>query len=434
VRRRAAAGVLAVLVACALVPSAPAAPAGGATADAGLVIAAIQVLEQHYVRPVQPVALVNAAIDSLRSTGPADLAEVSDGTPEASAERTLRQDFLLALRGGAGRADALAYRTTRDMLGSLRDSHTYYLDPAEFKERLDQIANKPSYAGVGTVTDTVANPAGGSRLYVAVVFPGSPAEASGLRLFDMLTRIGPAPVAPGATPLDVAGLLRGPAGSLLTVTVERQGRLVEITPTRRAIRLPVIAARVIRPGIGYLRLFQFSKGAGAQFEGALRSLDAQGPLRGMILDLRYDGGGYFAEVQPIAGAFVPPRTLLAHLYSRGGTSRYETVATPTVSTPLVVLTNGETASSAEVLSVALRDAHRATLVGETTAGALGSALFFPLPAGGMGVTVEEVDGPQYEPVEGVGVAPDRRVPITYQDVSTGKDAQLSAALRVLGGP
>jgi len=52
----------------------------------------------------------------------------------------------------------------------------------------------------------------------------------------------------------------------------------------------------------------------------------------------------------------------------------------------------------------------------------------------MGVTVEEVDGPQYEPVEGVGVAPDRRVPITYQNVSTGEDAQLSAALRVLGGP
>ena len=385
------------------------------------------------MRPVQPVALVNAAIDSLRSTGPADLAEVSDGTPEASAERTLRQDFLLALRGGAGRADALAYRTTRDMLGSLRDSHTYYLDPAEFKERLDQIANKPSYAGVGTVTDTVANPAGGSRLYVAVVFPGSPAEASGLRLFDVLTRIGPAPVVPGATPLDVAGLLRGPAGSSLTVTVERQGRLVEITPTRRAIRLPVIAARVIRPGIGYLRLFQFSKGAGAQFEGALRSLDAQGPLRGMILDLRYDGGGYLAEVQPIAGTFVPPRTLLAHLYSRGGTSPYETVATPTVSDPLVVLRTARprrpprcsaSRCATPIGRCCRRDDRRR----------LGSALFFPLPVGGMGVTVEEVDGPQYEPVEGVGVAPDRRVPITYQNVSTGEDAQLSAALRVLGGP
>lgn len=429
--RRAAAGALAVLVVCVF---APFAPAGGASADAGLVIAAIQVLEQHYVRPVQPVALVNAAIDTLRAAGRADLADVPVGTPEALAELAFRRDFLLAVHRGAGTSETLAYRATKEMLGSLHDSHTYYLDPAEFKERLEQIANKPSYAGIGAVMDTVRAAEVSTSLYIAVVFPGSPAEVSGLRRFDVLTRIAGTPVGPDVTPLDAARLLRGPAGSPVAVTLERQRRPVEVTLIREDIRLPTVASDVIRPGIGYVRLFQFSRGAGVLFDGAIRSLQAHGPLRGVILDLRYDGGGYFAEVQPIAGTFVAPQTLLARMFGRDGASRYESLAVPTVSAPLVVLTNGATGSSAEVLSIALRDAHRATLIGETTAGALGSALYFPLPAGGMGVTVEEVDGPQYEPVEGVGVAPDVRVPITYQDVVAGEDAQLSAALRTLGSP
>src|SRR5271155_1139862 len=126
---------------------------------------------------------------------------------------------------------------------------------------------------------------------------------------------------------------------------------------------------MIRPGIGYVRLFQFSKGAGVLFDGAVRLLDAQEPLRGMVLDLRYDGGGYLAELQPIAGTFVPPQTLLARMFGRRGASRDQTPAGPTRSGPLVVLMNHEAASSAEVLSLALRDAHRATLIGETSAGA-----------------------------------------------------------------
>jgi len=72
------------------------------------------------------------------------------------------------------------------------------------------------------------------------------------------------------------------------------------------------------------------------------------------------------------------------------------------------------------------------LIGEKTEGALGDTRTVPLPVGGMGVTVAEVDGPQYEQVEGVGISPDQLVPLTVQDVSSGTDSQLDAALKALG--
>jgi carboxyl-terminal processing protease len=99
---------------------------------------------------------------------------------------------------------------------------------------------------------------------------------------------------------------------------------------------------------------------------------------------------------------------------------------------MVIIIDGGTVSSGEVLTVALRDAHRATLIGEKTAGALGGANIVPLPVGGMEVTVEEVDGPQYEQVEGVGISPDREVPLSAEDVSQGTDTQRNAALQAVG--
>lgn len=431
VKRRALETVLSVVLAVLL---ASANPALGASADAGLVITALHILQQQYVKPVQPVALLNAAIESLRKTTHTDVSDIPAGTPPAQAEGIFRHDFTKAAQTGAAKEEDLAYQVTRDMLASLHDTHTFYLDPAQFKERQDQYAGKPGYAGIGAFTASIKDAAGTPLMvYVAAVFPGSPAAAAGLQQFDQFTQIDGTTVASDATLLDVVNLVRGPVGSTVTFTVRRKGQEVTLTATRHEIQTPVVFTWMIRPGIAYLHLFQFPKGAADQFRSALKSLQAQGSLRGVILDLRGNGGGLYAELQSIAGTLLPTNTLLAHAVSHQGPFQFMAIGTPLLpQTPLAVLTDGNTASSAEVLSLALHDAHRAMLIGEKTEGALGDTRTVPLPVGGMGVTVAEVDGPQYEQVEGVGISPDQLVPLTVQDVSSGADSQLDAALKALG--
>ncbi|HLJ58356.1 MAG TPA: S41 family peptidase [bacterium] len=413
---------------------ASASPALGANADAGLAIAALHVLEQRYVKAVQPVTLLNAAVDSLRKTTHEDLPEIPDGTLGAQAEGVFRQDFARAAQADTANDGTLAYQTTRDMLASLHDTHTFYLDPAQFKEWQDRYAGKPGYAGVGSLLASIKDSAGTILMvYVAAVFPRSPAAVAGLQRFDQIVQVDGTPIAPAVTPLDVARIVRGPIGSTVTLTLRRKGRDVMLTATRQAIEAPVLSTEMVRPGIAYLHLFQFTTGAADQFRSAVRSLEAQGSLRGVILDLRENGGGLYSEMQGVAGTLLPTGTLLAHAVSHEGPSQFVATGTPLLAQiPLVVLTDGNTASNGEVLSLALHDAHRATLIGEKTQGALGETITLLLPAGGMGVTIAEVNGPQYEQVEGVGIGPDQVVSLTVQDVSDGADPQLDAALKAVG--
>jgi carboxyl-terminal processing protease len=425
----------AAIAACVFLAALPALllPASGAGADAALVIAALRVLEQEYVKPVDPVRLLNAALDGLRPVASVDLPEIPAGTVPYQAEASFRRAFARVTRADGAQTEDLAFRAVRAMLASLRDTHTYYLDPPALKQHVAQDTGQPGYPGIGALLGTVKDASGTPLVvYAAAVFPGSPAEAAGLRPFDQFAAVDGVPVPAQATVLDVAAMIRGPAGSSVALTVRRNGQAVQVVITRQAIETPTVSWRMIQPGIGYIQVFVFAAGASAKFREALRALEALAPLRGLVLDLRGNGGGYDTELEQIAATLLPVGSVLAHTLNRQGPADVVTTERPLLPrTPIVVLTDANTASSAEALSLALRDAHRAVLVGEKTVGALGDTDIVPLPAGGMGVTVAEVYGPRYEQVEGVGVSPDEQVPLTAADVSSATDAPLQAALAIL---
>ena len=202
---------------------------------------------------------------------------------------------------------------------------------------------------------------------------------------------------------------------------------------RASIREHSVEARFIQPGVASVKLFGFPREGGSQVKSALQGLAAQAPIRSILLDLRGNPGGLIHEAVAVGSLFLPPQTVLSRITERGqAPSVLRTTGTPLFpNTPLVVLIDGGSASASEIVTAALKDHHRATIVGEKTAGALGGSVTVPLPErSGMSVTVERITTPLGAMVEGVGISPDVPVVLTVADMERGEDPQLQAALRL----
>lgn len=435
-RQRLPLPAIALLIALVLVATAPF-QAKAAGADGALAVAALDVLLQEYVESVDPVQLLNAAIAALRKATNLEadaLPEIPAGLSRGEAAEKFQEEFAKAVQAGTASETELAYAATREMLASVHDSHVAYLDPDQFKEREQQLAGKPGYQGIGVFVKLMQDEGGASQVFVMDVFPGSPADAAGVRQFDRITRINDAALAANATPKDVTDQLRGPAGSVVTLTVQRGIQTVTMSLVRAPIRIPPVTAQMIRPGVAYVRLLTFSQGVGEQFREALRSLQSRGTIRAVILDLRRNSGGLLREAQSVAGVFLPPQTTLVRVFPRAQppTVMVSIDAPLLPQEPLVVLTDGGTASAAEVVVEGLRNSRRATIIGEKTAGSEGAARTVPLQEGGMLVTVSRIVGPQDEKIDGVGITPDTPVALTVADVIRGVDTQLDAAVEIVG--
>jgi carboxyl-terminal processing protease len=237
----------------------------------------------------------------------------------------------------------------------------------------------------------------------------------------------------GGTSADVVARLRGPAGSSIVLRVRRPGHTLEIPVTRAVIQTPTAEAVLIRPGVAYVRVWSFSRGAAAEVRRALEALGDPRDVRSIVLDLRGNPGGLVVEAEWMAGLFLGAGTVLARTRSSTGAGTFVATGAPVYrNASIVVLADRGSASGAEILTVGLRDANRAVVVGETTAGAFGGARDFPLSEGGIMVTTRALTGPRGEDIEGVGITPDHAVAITADDMLRGDDAQLDAALSLVG--
>jgi carboxyl-terminal processing protease len=426
--------VVAVVLAAAV--TAGAVPAANAAANGSLVIAALDMLQRNYVDPVNPTELLNAAIAAMRQETHADtiaLPDIPAGATAMEAQQTFLQEFNHAASLGTMPEDQLAYDATSGMLESLHDSHVYYMDPSRFQENRQSLEGNPGFTGIGIMITGQADAAGVHWVFVDNVFPGSPAEAAGLKRFDRITSVDGKSLRNG-TVEQASQWIRGPAGSPVALTIDRAGQTQQITVTRAAIEARPVTAQFAQPGVAYVRLFEFSKYAARDVRSGLGQLAEQAPIHSIILDLRDNPGGLISEAVGVASLFLPTGTPLAKISDRDSSSTLRTMGggATYADTPLVVLTNGGSASGSEILAAAFKDLHRAQIVGEKTAGALGGAIDVALPEGGMSITVERITSPEGHVVEGVGVAPDVAVTLGEADMEQGVDPQLQAALRAAG--
>jgi carboxyl-terminal processing protease len=315
----------------------------------------------------------------------------------------------------------------RGMLETLGDEHTGYMDPEEYDQA--NIPLEGQYDGIGAWVDTDAD-----LLTIIAPMPGSPAERAGLQPGDQIVGVD------GEDVTDLTGrvVIRqvlGPAGSRVVLTIRREGErdVFDVEIVRETIPVPSVENRMLDGGVAYVRLFSFSDETHRDLRRALSDLLEQNP-RGLIVDIRGNGGGYLTSAVDIASEFIADGTILTERFGAGREEVYTAdgggLATEI---PLVVLVDGGSASASEILAGAIQDLDRGILVGETTFGKGSVQNWRPLSgdSGAVRVTIALWYTPDGRSIQDVGLTPDILVERTEEDLQADLDPQLDEAVRVL---
>jgi len=255
--------------------------------------------------------------------------------------------------------------------GMLRtlDPHSNFFDPKYFAQIREEQEGK--YYGVGMTIGPRLNAAGKLTTFVEKPIPGSPAFKAGLRPGDTIWKI-EGKDTEGLTTSQVADMLKGPKGTVVHVSVHREGydQPVEFTITRDEIRRPTVdAAFILKGGIAYVHVNGFDETTDDELTEALKKLGQQG-FKGLVLDLRDNPGGLLEEAVDVSDHFLAKDQLIVYHYGRASHEKRYYVKNGNNGNqyPMVVLINRYTASAAEIVSGALQDHDRALILGEPSFG------------------------------------------------------------------
>lgn len=257
----------------------------------------------------------------------------------------------------------LEYGMIQGMLTTLNDPYTYFVEPAAHEVETDQLTG--SFGGIGCrlERDTDLN----WRLYP---LPDSPALAAGIMDADILTAVDDLEITTDTDDTTLLAALRGPVGEKVTITIQREGESLTFTIKREDISLPSVTWNLLpdAPTIGMVQVNRIAESTAAEVQEAIEDLTGQGATA-FILDLRDNGGGLVDGAVEVVRLFLSEGEI-AHQQFRDQEEEVFSVeeAGPYTEIPLVVLVNGNTASSAEILAGALKANQRSSLVGEPTFG------------------------------------------------------------------
>jgi carboxyl-terminal processing protease len=322
--------------------------------------------------------------------------------------------------------EEMTYGAIRGALNMLDDPFTAFIEPQAAE--INREDDTGSFEGIGAYV-TMAD----GRLMIVSTFEGQPAEAAGLRRDDIVLQVDETPIE-NMSIYEAINLIRGPANTLVRLTILREGEEpFEVEVTRARIDIPVVESEMREDGIGYVRLFEFSSDASAKLGEAVEALLDENPT-GLVLDLRSNPGGWLNEAVLTAGLFLPQDELILIERFKDGTERpYHSPNQPvTLDVPMVVLVDAGSASASEIVAGALQDHDRAILIGETTFGK-GSVQWPQELSNGaeLRVTVARWFTPADRAIHGQGLEPDIPVEMTAEDVEAERDPQLDRAVEYL---
>ena len=313
------------------------------------------------------------------------------------------------------------------------DEYSAFLTNGQLDDLYAQIEGR--FVGLGVELKTASD-----GLLVVHVIPGSPAERAGIRAGDHLVGVGGRSIG-GMSVEEAAQLLQGAEGSLVTLAILRAPAPARaVTVRRERVEVPSVEDITIvdrAAGVGYFKLTSFQKTTAGDVEAALRRLDASG-MRSLVIDLRGNPGGLLSAAVDTADIFLERGLVVA---TRGRSPdedfNYSAGRPGTWRVPLVVLIDGDSASSSEIFAGAIRDHGRGRIVGARSYGKGSIQGIFPLDSAGVGMrlTTAKFFSPKGLPYSGVGVEPDLAVQTVARPVdgvvappaADAPDAPLAAA-------
>ncbi len=250
------------------------------------------------------------------------------------------------------------------MLASM-DPYTNYYAESDMEDVKMQVLGQ--YGGIGSLIHQE-----GTNIYVAEPYEGLPADKAGLKIGDRILAVN-GESTEGKNNAEVSAAMRGQAGTKVTLRLEREGKTFDVTITRAEIRLPNVSySGIVNGNIGYIRLDEFTQNAAKNVREAFKRLKRDNPgLKGVILDLRGNGGGLMGEAVDIVNIWVPQNELVVETKGKVASKNIKSrtrMPAEDVDIPVAVLINGQSASASEIVSGSLQDLDRAVIIGERSYG------------------------------------------------------------------
>lgn len=318
------------------------------------------------------------------------------------------------------------FYATDNLLESVDDSHTYFLDP-EQTENFQKMLNGGSgdLRAYGFFLAKIGN-----TVYMQEVIPGSPADKAGIKNFDQLIAINNKNVS--QLPVEeILGVLK--KTEMAIFTIRRGNKELTVVSGKAKVGFPSMKAQIIIDNnlrIGYVKLYIFSRELFAQLVALPVILGND--LDGIIVDVRGNHGGYVYVLGFLLEQFLKPGTTAYYTKNSQARVAVKTRRNPTFNCPLVVLTDGQSFSCSEIFASAIQENGRGVCIGDNTGGAVGYGQMFPLPFDcSMMVTVEQTLSKSGKNLEKTGVKPDIPLKQTYDDVLAQRDTLIEKAVTVI---
>ncbi|HSC34791.1 MAG TPA: S41 family peptidase [Thermodesulfobacteriota bacterium] len=305
------------------------------------------------------------------------------------------------------------------------DPYSTYLSPERYREL--EIGTSGEFGGVGMEVSEE-----NGVLTVITPIEGSPAEKAGIKPRDQIIEI-EGKSAQGMVVQEAVGLLRGPSGTPVKITIRRAGEQEPrvITLIRDKIIVKSVKPKLLENGIGYVKLAQFQDRTSQELTEAIAGLETQNgaELSGLILDLRNNPGGLLTEAIDVVDEFIDSGLIVSvRGRTRDQTREYYATKNGSFQTfPVVVIVNDGSASASEVVAEALQDSKRAVILGTKTFGKGSVQTIIKLEDGsGLKLTTAKFYAPSGRSINEVGVTPDIKV-----ENSEDQDKQLESAINIL---
>lgn len=310
------------------------------------------------------------------------------------------------------------------MIASLDEPYTRFMNKKDFEDLTTSITSKIYGIGVNIYSNA-------GKIEIFNVIPATPADFAQLKQGDIITAVNGKEIN-GMNVSDVATLVRGPENSVVELTILRKDKKFTKKIKRKEIKIKTVKSSIIDNHIGYIQILSFMSGTTPnEFVEALENTQNTDSL---ILDLRGNTGGLLDNAVFIADMFINNGTIVDIIYRNGYKKSIKAQDEHLLmNKPLVVLVNGASASASEILSGALKDYHRATLVGRKTFGKGLVQKVVPLPnQTGVNITIARYLTPKGTDINKLGIKPDVEIGNEFDFfIDNKKDVQLEKAKDIL---